>query len=69
MLGGVSVIGLAESTSAGPALAGQVTQALSGLGVLSVTTRQVSTEVVGRALPRPGPQPDPQPGPRPDHGV
>ncbi len=69
MLGGVSVIGLAESTSAGPALAGQVTQALSGLGVLSVTTRQVSTEVVGRALPRPGPQPDSQSGPRPDHGV
>ena len=47
MLAGASVIGLAESTSASPALAGQVTEALSGLGPLSVTSRQVSTEVVG----------------------
>jgi 4-hydroxy-3-methylbut-2-enyl diphosphate reductase len=47
MLSGAAVIGLAESTSARPALAGQVTEALSGLGPLSVTTRQVRTEVVG----------------------
>ncbi len=47
MLAGAGVIGLAESTSARPALAGQVTEALSGLGPLSVTTRRVSTEVVG----------------------
>jgi len=47
MLSGVSVIGLAESTSARPALAGQVTEALSGLGPLSVTRRRVITELVG----------------------
>jgi 4-hydroxy-3-methylbut-2-en-1-yl diphosphate reductase len=47
MVTGASAIGLAESTSASPALAGQVTEALSGLGPLSVTRRQVSTEVVG----------------------
>jgi 4-hydroxy-3-methylbut-2-enyl diphosphate reductase IspH len=47
MLAGASVIGLAESTSARSALAGQVTEALSGLGPLSLTTRRVSTEVVG----------------------
>ena len=47
MLSGAAAIGLAESTSAGPALAGQVTEALSGLGPLSVTSRRVSTEVVG----------------------
>jgi 4-hydroxy-3-methylbut-2-enyl diphosphate reductase len=47
MLAGTSAIGLAESTSAGPALAGQVAEALSGLGPLSVTSRRVSTEVVG----------------------
>jgi 4-hydroxy-3-methylbut-2-en-1-yl diphosphate reductase len=46
MLGAASVIGLAESTSARPALAGQVTGALSGLGPLSVTTRRVITELV-----------------------
>ena len=47
MLTGASAIGLAESTSASPALVGQVTEALSGLGPLSVTSRRVSTEVVG----------------------
>jgi 4-hydroxy-3-methylbut-2-en-1-yl diphosphate reductase len=47
MVTGVSAIGLAEATSAGPALAEQVTYALSGLGPLSVTSRRVSTEVVG----------------------
>jgi 4-hydroxy-3-methylbut-2-enyl diphosphate reductase len=47
-LAGTSAIGLAESTSAPPALAGQVTKALSGLGPLSVTRRVVSTDVTGR---------------------
>jgi 4-hydroxy-3-methylbut-2-en-1-yl diphosphate reductase len=47
MLNGASAIGLAESTSAGPALAGQVTEALAGLGPLSVTRRRVVTEVTG----------------------
>jgi 4-hydroxy-3-methylbut-2-enyl diphosphate reductase len=47
MLAGTSAIGVAESTSASPALAGQVTEALSGLGPLSVTSRRVTTEVVG----------------------
>jgi len=47
MLAGTSAIGLAESTSASPALAGQVTEALSGLGPLSVTSRRVSTDLVG----------------------
>jgi 4-hydroxy-3-methylbut-2-en-1-yl diphosphate reductase len=45
MLSGASTIGLAESTSASRALAGQVTEALSGLGPLSVATRRVSTDV------------------------
>ena len=49
MLGGASGVGLAESTSASPALAGQVTRALSGLGPLSVTSRRVSTDIVGVA--------------------
>ena len=36
-----------------PALAAQVTEALSGLGPLSVTRRRVSTEIVGRpGIPR-----------------
>jgi 4-hydroxy-3-methylbut-2-en-1-yl diphosphate reductase len=48
MLNGASAIGLAESTSAGPALARQVTEALSGLGPLSVARRRVVTEVTGR---------------------
>jgi len=47
MLSGASAIGLAESTSAGPSLAVRVTEALSGLGPLSVTSRRVITEVVG----------------------
>jgi 4-hydroxy-3-methylbut-2-en-1-yl diphosphate reductase len=47
MVTGAGVIGIAESTSASPALAAQVTDALSGLGPLSVTSRRVSTEVVG----------------------
>jgi len=52
MLSGASAIGLAESTSAGPALARQVTEALSGLGPLSVTRRRVITEVTGRPAAR-----------------
>jgi 4-hydroxy-3-methylbut-2-enyl diphosphate reductase len=47
MLGGVSAIGMAESTSAPSALAGQVTAALSGLGTLSVVRRQVSSQISG----------------------
>ena len=47
MLSGSSAIGLAESTSGRPALAGQVTRALSGLGPMSVTSRRVSTDIVG----------------------
>ena len=47
MLTGVSVIGMAESTSARAALAGEVTAALSGLGVLSVVHRQVSSQITG----------------------
>ena len=49
MLNGTSAIGLAESTSGRPALAGQVTRALSGLGPMSVTSRRVSTDIVGVA--------------------
>ena len=45
VLGGVTAIGMAESTSARSALAGQVIAALSGLGPLSVARRQVSTTV------------------------
>jgi 4-hydroxy-3-methylbut-2-enyl diphosphate reductase len=47
MLGGVGTVGIAESTSAGPDVAVQVTEALSGLGRLSVISRHVSTDVVG----------------------
>jgi 4-hydroxy-3-methylbut-2-en-1-yl diphosphate reductase len=47
MLSGIAAVGLAESTSAGPGLAGQVTEALSGLGPLSVISRRVSTDIVG----------------------
>jgi 4-hydroxy-3-methylbut-2-en-1-yl diphosphate reductase len=47
MLGGVSAIGMAESTSARSELAGQVTAALSGLGPLSVVNRQVSSQITG----------------------
>jgi 4-hydroxy-3-methylbut-2-enyl diphosphate reductase len=45
MLGGVTAIGMAESTSAPSALAGQVTAALAGLGSLNVVRRQVTTQV------------------------
>ncbi|MGD0374204.1 MAG: 4-hydroxy-3-methylbut-2-enyl diphosphate reductase [Streptosporangiaceae bacterium] len=44
---GVAAIGLAESTSASPALAGLLAGALAGLGPLSVLSRRVSTEIVG----------------------
>jgi 4-hydroxy-3-methylbut-2-en-1-yl diphosphate reductase len=47
VLSGVVTIGLAESTSASPGLARRVTKALSGLGPLGLTSRRVSTEVVG----------------------
>jgi 4-hydroxy-3-methylbut-2-en-1-yl diphosphate reductase len=53
MLGGVGTIGIAESTSAGPDLAGQVTTALSGLGRLSVIGRHVSTDILGAPARRP----------------
>jgi 4-hydroxy-3-methylbut-2-en-1-yl diphosphate reductase len=46
VLAGADALGLAESTSASPALAGLVTEALSGLGPLSVLRRQVSTQIV-----------------------
>ncbi|HMH93042.1 MAG TPA: 4-hydroxy-3-methylbut-2-enyl diphosphate reductase [Streptosporangiaceae bacterium] len=45
LLSGVTAIGMAESTSAPSALAGQVIAALSGLGPLSVVRRQVSTHI------------------------
>ena len=48
MLGGVSTIGMAESTSASTGLAGQVSAALSGLGPLSVVTRQVSSQIAAQ---------------------
>lgn len=44
-LAGTTAIGLAEAASAAPGLAGEVTAALSGLGQLSVTRRQVSTQI------------------------
>jgi 4-hydroxy-3-methylbut-2-enyl diphosphate reductase len=47
-LAGTSAIGIAESTAAASGLAARVTEALSGLGPLSVTTRRVTTEVAGR---------------------
>jgi 4-hydroxy-3-methylbut-2-enyl diphosphate reductase IspH len=47
-LAGAGSVGLAESTVAPPGLATQVTEALSGLGPLSVTRRVVHTEVTGR---------------------
>ena len=53
MLSGTGTIGVAESTSAGPDLAGQVTRALSGLGRLSVSSRRVSTDVIGAPAWRP----------------
>jgi 4-hydroxy-3-methylbut-2-en-1-yl diphosphate reductase len=54
MLTGVSSVGLAESTSAGSALAGEVIAALGGLGPLSVVGRQVSSQITGA-----GPADDP----------
>ena len=53
-LAGVSAVGLAESTAAAPGLAARVTEALSGLGPLSVTRRQVTTEVTGGLRPAAG---------------
>jgi 4-hydroxy-3-methylbut-2-en-1-yl diphosphate reductase len=53
MLGGAGTIGVAESTSASPDLAGQVTTALSGLGRLSVLSRRVSTDILGAPAWRP----------------
>jgi 4-hydroxy-3-methylbut-2-enyl diphosphate reductase len=53
LLSGVSAIGLAESTSAPSALAGEVTIALSGLGPLSVVRRQVSSQITGQQAPPP----------------
>ncbi len=50
-LAGVGTIGLAETVSASPGLAAQVTTALSGLGPLSVTRRRVSTEILGHPAP------------------
>ena len=47
VLASAATIGLAESTSASPALAARLTEALSGLGPLSVLRRQVQTEIVG----------------------
>jgi 4-hydroxy-3-methylbut-2-enyl diphosphate reductase len=53
MLTGAGTVGIAESTSASPDLAGQVTTALSGLGPLSVISRRVSSDVVGAPAWRP----------------
>lgn len=53
VLSGAGIVGLAESHSASPALAGEVTTALSGLGPLSVTSRRVTTEVIGAPAWRP----------------
>jgi 4-hydroxy-3-methylbut-2-enyl diphosphate reductase len=50
-LAGTSAIGLAESTSARPGLAAQVRDALSGLGPLSVTRREVTTKIQARRKP------------------
>jgi 4-hydroxy-3-methylbut-2-enyl diphosphate reductase len=47
VLSGAGIVGLAESQSAGAALAREVTEAISGLGPLSVTSRRVITDVVG----------------------
>jgi 4-hydroxy-3-methylbut-2-enyl diphosphate reductase len=53
VLTGAGIVGLAESHSARPSLAAQVTEALSGLGPLSVTSRRVTTEVIGAPAWRP----------------
>ncbi|HEY6279932.1 MAG TPA: 4-hydroxy-3-methylbut-2-enyl diphosphate reductase [Streptosporangiaceae bacterium] len=52
-LAGAGAIGLAETLSARPGLADEVTAALSGLGPLSVTRRRVTTEILG-THPQPG---------------
>jgi 4-hydroxy-3-methylbut-2-enyl diphosphate reductase len=52
-LAGAGAIGLAETVSARPGLADEVTAALSGLGPLSVTRRTVTTEILG-THPQPG---------------
>jgi 4-hydroxy-3-methylbut-2-en-1-yl diphosphate reductase len=56
MLTGVTSIGMAESTSARAALAGEVAAALAGLGPLSLVRRQVTSQIAGSA-PAPGPAP------------
>jgi 4-hydroxy-3-methylbut-2-en-1-yl diphosphate reductase len=53
VLSSAGVIGLAESLAASPALSGQVIQAISGLGPLSVTTRQQRTDIVNPPAWRP----------------
>jgi 4-hydroxy-3-methylbut-2-en-1-yl diphosphate reductase len=53
VLSGAGIIGLAESASASPGLADQVTGAISGLGPLSVTSRRVTTDVIGAPAWRP----------------
>jgi 4-hydroxy-3-methylbut-2-enyl diphosphate reductase len=53
VLSGAGTIGLAESASARPAAAAQVTDAISGLGPLSVTSRRVTTEMIGAPAWRP----------------
>jgi 4-hydroxy-3-methylbut-2-en-1-yl diphosphate reductase len=53
VLSSAGIIGLAESATAGPALAAEVTQAVSGLGPLSVTRRRVTTDVIGAPAWRP----------------
>jgi 4-hydroxy-3-methylbut-2-en-1-yl diphosphate reductase len=53
VLSGAGIVGLAESQSASSALASEVTMALSGLGPLSITSRRVSTEIIGAPAWRP----------------
>jgi 4-hydroxy-3-methylbut-2-en-1-yl diphosphate reductase len=50
MLASVHTVGLAESTSAPAGMAAQVTEALSGLGRLSVARRRLSTEKTASVL-------------------
>lgn len=47
VLSSAGIVGLAESQSAGSTLAREVTEAISGLGPLSVASRRVTTDVVG----------------------
>jgi 4-hydroxy-3-methylbut-2-en-1-yl diphosphate reductase len=53
VLSGAGIVGLAESVSASPGLAAEVSNALSGLGPLSVTSRRVTTDVIGAPAWRP----------------